>query len=124
MNFYIPNRQAPVGIIVNFVYGLQKFIRALFPILILLIVRINKGDWPIAWHWMFLGVLFFLILVLVGSYLHYRNFTFHIEKDTEAFVVQKGIFNKTKTTIQLAKIQQVNINQSFINKVLNLFDRS
>ncbi|MGG5506180.1 MULTISPECIES: PH domain-containing protein [unclassified Myroides] len=121
MNFYIPNRQAPIGIIVNFVYGLQKFVRAFFPVLILIMVRINKGEWQTGVQWIFLSIGLFLILVLLGAYLSYRNFTFHIEKQTEAFVVQKGIFNKTKTTIQLGKIQQVNINQSFINKLLGIY---
>ena len=121
MNFYVPNRQAPIGIIVNFVYGLQKFVRAFFPVLILIVVRINKGEWQTGMQWIIWSIVFFILLVLVGAYLNYRNFTFHIERETEAFVVHKGIFNKTKTTIQLGKIQQVNINQSFINKLLGIY---
>ncbi len=121
MNFYVPNKQAPIGIVVNFVYGLQKFVRAFFPLLILILLRVTKGEWATALIWIAVSVVFFLALVFVIAYLNYRNFTFHIEKDTASFVVQKGILNKTKTTIKLAKIQQVNINQSFINKLLGIY---
>ncbi|WP_158962629.1 PH domain-containing protein [Myroides fluvii] len=121
MNFYVPNRQAPIGIVVHFIYGLQKFVRAFFPVLILVALRINKGEWTGRWDWMIWSVAIGLVLVFVAAYFSYRNFTFHIEKETDAFVLQKGIFNKTKTTIQLRKIQQVNINQSFINKLLNIY---
>lgn len=121
MNFYIPNRQAPIGIVVNFIYWLQKFVRAFFPVLILVALRINKGEWTGRWDWILLSVIVGLILALVFAYFSYRNFTFHIEKETDAFVLQKGIFNKTKTTIQLRKIQQVNINQSFINKLFQIY---
>lgn len=121
MNFYIPNRQAPIGIVVNFIYALQKFVRAFFPLAILILVRLNKGE-KVYGLTMF-SVIFVVLLLLTFAiaYLNYRFFTFHIEKETDAFVLQKGIFNKTKTTIQLKKIQQVNINQSFINKVLGIY---
>jgi len=52
------------------------------------------------------------------SYLQYHYFTFHIDEETEEFVIQKGVFNKTRITIQLHKIQQVNINQSLIQKLV------
>ena len=121
MNFYIPNRQAPIGIIVNFVYALQKFVRAFFPLAILILVRLNKGE-KVYGLTMFMVIFVVLMLLTFAiAYLNYRFFTFHIEKETDAFVLQKGIFNKTKTTIQLRKIQQVNINQSFINKVLGIY---
>ncbi|WP_410881133.1 PH domain-containing protein [Myroides sp. DW712] len=121
MNFYIPNRQAPIGIVVNFIYASQKFVRAFFPLAILLLVRLNKGEKV---YGLTMFIVIFVVLVLLTfaiAYFNYRFFTFHIEKETDAFVLQKGIFNKTKTTIQLRKIQQVNINQSFINKVLGIY---
>lgn len=121
MNFYVPNRQAPIGIIVNFIYALQKLIRAFFPILILGVLKFRKSETGMPLNWIILSVAVFIVLVFVIAYLNYRNFSFHIEKETDSFVVQKGIFNKTKTTIQLRKIQQVNINQSFINKILNIY---
>jgi len=121
MNFYIPNRQAPIGIVVNFVYALQKFVRAFFPLAILILVRLNKGE-KVYGLTMFIVVFIVLVLLTFAvAYFNYRFFTFHIERETDAFVLQKGIFNKTKTTIQLGKIQQVNINQSFINKVLGIY---
>ncbi|WP_413513845.1 PH domain-containing protein [Myroides odoratus] len=121
MNFYIPNKQAPIGIIVNFIYALQKLIRAFFPILILGVLKFRKSETGMPLNWIILSTTIFIVLVFVIAYLNYRNFYFHIEKETDSFVVQKGIFNKTKTTIQLRKIQQVNINQSFINKILNIY---
>ena len=62
------------------------------------------------------------VVVLIGiiSYLQYLFFTFHIDEENGEFVIQKGILNKTRITIQLHKIQQVNINQSLIQRLVGV----
>lgn len=115
--FNKPQRQSKVGILVLFFYTLQKFGRAFFPIILIFLVKSEKVNM------LFLipGVLFTLALLGLYAYFSYLNFTFYIDKENDEFVINEGIFNKSKTTIQLDKIQQVNINQSLIQKIIGVY---
>ena len=115
--FNHPQRQSKIGIVVMFLYALQKFVRVLFPILVVLFLRIERHNIL----YLTLGVLGFLLFLGVFSYLKYLNFTFYIDDENDEFILNDGIINKTKTTIQLHKIQQVNINQSFIQKIIGVY---
>ncbi|MDR2224177.1 MAG: PH domain-containing protein [Flavobacteriaceae bacterium] len=117
MNFYQPQRQAAIGIIVNFLYSVQKFARAFIPLILFFLFKqdATKFEKNI--------VVFVIVLILlfVTSYLNYRYFTFYIDKETQAFIINKGFINKKRITIQLNRIQQVNIYQSFINKLVGIY---
>jgi putative membrane protein len=115
-NFSQPQRQSLVGIVVLFANTVQKTVRAFWPLVIVWLVRIEAMNKLV----LFGGTVFVLLLLALFSYLQYHYFTFHIDEETEEFVIQKGVFNKTRITIQLHKIQQVNINQSLIQKLVNV----
>ena len=55
------------------------------------------------------------------SSLKYMNFTFFLDAENEEFIITDGVFNKTKTAIQLRKIQQVNIKQSLIQRIIGVY---
>lgn len=117
-NFSKPQRQSIVGIFVMFIYSLQGYAKALWPILVLWIVRfdeINKA-------YLLLGTLSLFAIIGAISYLKYLNFTFYIDQENEEFIITEGILNKTKTAIQLYKIQQVNINQSLIQRLVGVYE--
>ena len=63
-----------------------------------------------------------VVLMILGviAFLKYKNFKFHIDQKKQCFVVNEGIIRKTRTEIPLAKIQQVNINQSLLQKLVNV----
>lgn len=117
-NFSQPQRQSSVGILVLFVTTLQQYARTLWPIIVIWLLKyetINK--------FYFFGSLIGVLLILaLISYLNYLNFTFHIEESSNELIINEGILKKTKTTIQLHKIQQVAINQSFIQKIIGVFE--
>lgn len=115
--FNHPQRQSKIGIVVMFLYALQKFVRALFPLLVVFFIRFEKLNLL----YVTLGVIGFLVFLGIFSYLKYLNFTFYIDDENDEFILNEGIINKTKTTIQLNKIQQVNINQSFIQKIIGVY---
>jgi putative membrane protein len=118
VNFSTPQRQSPVGVLVLFFYSLQKYARAFWPIILIYIFKfkdLNK-------LYLGLGVLSFLIIIGVISYLRYRSFTFFLDIEKEEFIISDGILNKTKTAIQFDKIQQVNVNQSFIQKIIGVYE--
>lgn len=116
-NFNQPQRQSAVGIVVMFVDTVQKLGRAFWPILLVAFVKAKH----FSWGYFALGVLAFLVVVGVIAYLKYQNFTFYIDEDRDEFIVSEGVINKTNTTIQLHKIQQVNIKQSLIQRLIGVY---
>ncbi|RZJ71013.1 PH domain-containing protein [Flavobacterium sp.] len=116
-NFSSPQRQSKVGIIVMFAHTLQEWGRALFPILIISAVNFTKAK-AIYLTLTFVG---FLVIAIVIGWLRYRNFTFWIDEENEEFLITEGILNKSKTVVQLQKIQQVNINQSFLQRIIGVY---
>ncbi|WP_026976996.1 PH domain-containing protein [Flavobacterium tegetincola] len=115
--FNQPQRQSKVGIIVMFVYTLQQFGRALFPIILIYFFKSENLNMLLVVP----GVIALLALLGLYAYLSFLNFTFYIDEENEEFVINEGIFNKTKTAIQLSKIQQVNINQTLIQKIIGVY---
>lgn len=116
-NFNQPQRQSSVGILVMFADSLQKFGRAFFPLILIFVFKSEKVN-SLYVILMIVGVLGFVAVV---AYLKYINFTFYIDDENDEFIIQEGIVNKTKTTIQLNKIQQVNINQSLIQRLIGVY---
>ena len=117
-NFSKPQRQSIVGIFVMFIYALQGYAKALWPILVIWIFRFDE----INKVYLAIGTLVLFAFVGSVSYLRYLNFTFYIDQENDEFIITEGILNKTKTTIQLYKIQQVNINQSLVQRLVGVYE--
>ena len=115
-NFSQPQRQSLIGVVVMFADTLQGAIRALWPILIVWIFKINDLSRIGLWT----GISVIIAGVSIVAYLKYRNFTYFLDEENEEFVVRKGIWNKSRIAIPLDKIQQVNINQSIIQKIIKV----
>lgn len=118
MNFNSPQRQSAVGIVVMFFDTLRQYFKAFFPLAIIWVVNFNKVNKL----YLILGTLSVLLIVAIISFLKYKNFTFYIDNENEEFIISEGVFNKTITTIQLDKIQQVNINQSLLQRIIGVFE--
>jgi len=120
VDFSQPQRQSPVGILVMFFYSLQQYARAFLPLLAIWVIRFNELNKL----YLFGGTALVLVLLGIVSYLQFRNFTFTLDLENGEFIITEGILNKTKTAIQLNKIQQVNINQSFLQKIIGVHELS
>lgn len=116
-NFSKPQRQSQIGVLVMFFDTLRQFGKAFWPFLLIWIFRLDELNKI----WLVLGLLFFLLVTGIAAYLKYRNFTFFIDTDNHEFIINEGVFNKTKTAIRLDKIQQVNINQTLMQRIINVF---
>lgn len=116
-NFNQPQRQSKVGILVMISHSVYYWIKLLW---IFLFIMILKGNFE---KILFLIpiIIAFLVLVSVFAYLQYLNFTFYIDDEKEEFIISSGVFNKSKTIVQLNKIQQVIINQSFIQRLIGVY---
>lgn len=116
-DFSQPQRQSLLGVLVMFADTLQKILRAMWPILLIWLVKMEASKTA----FIYLGILAFIVIIAIVSYLQYYFFTFYIDEENSDFVIQKGVLNKTRITIQLHKIQQVNINQSLIQRFINVY---
>ncbi|MCR5862469.1 PH domain-containing protein [Flavobacterium sp. J372] len=115
-DFTQPQRQSFVGVVVMFADTFQKFARAIFPVVIGLAFQINK----IGKGYFVLGVGVIFTIIAIIAYLRYRNFTFYIDEENEEFIINEGIINKSRLAIPLDKIQQVNINQSLLQRIIDV----
>src|SRR5690606_19338166 len=112
-----PQRQSAVGIVIMFADTLQKFLRASWAPLAIMIYRMPAE----ALWYMIIGMLVVFLIIVVVAYLRYRNFTFFLDESKQEFIVQSGILSKKRLSIGLDKIQQVNINQNVIQKLIGVY---
>jgi putative membrane protein len=115
-DFSKAQRQSLIGVLLMFINTLQKAARALFPVLLVWLFQINKVNKL----YLTLGAVIVFILLAGIAYLRYLNFTFYIDEDNEEFIIREGIWNKSRLAIPLNKIQQVNINQSLLQRIIGV----
>jgi putative membrane protein len=116
--FNEPQRQSSIGILILFIDTLQKWARGLWPIIVVYVLKFDELNKA----YLLVGTIVFLITMALIAYLKYLNFTFYLQDEEEEFIISEGIFNKTKTIIQLDKIQQVDINQSLIQRLTGIYE--
>lgn len=116
-DFSIPQRQSKLGILVLFVFTLQKTIRLSIALIVVFAMNTDKFYGKLIW----LGVAIFLISVFV-TFIKYYYFTFQIDYKSKELVIQKGFLKKSRISIQLHKIQQINLNQNLLHKVFQLYE--
>lgn len=115
-DFSKPQKQSAAGIIVLFAGTLQKVIRAIaLPVLVVIFKSGAQYTWAII-----SGTMVLIVILAVFAYLRYVKFTFFLNESKQEFIINKGVFNRTTLTIQLDKIQQVNINQSLLQQIIGV----
>lgn len=119
-DFSKPQRQSAIGIVLMAANTLQRFVRALIAPLVIAIFKFDQK------MLLYSGIIVLLLIIIscIISYLSYRKFTFYLDAEQEEFVIQKGIFSRMQLTVQLDKIQQVNINQSLLQKLVGVYGLS
>ena len=117
VDFSEPQRQSAAGILINGAYIVQRFVRAMFIPLALFIFKSNK----VALLYTAFGLAAVLIISLIYGYFYYRKFTFYLNTLKREFVINKGVFGRKNLTIPVEKIQQVNINQGFLQKLIGVY---
>ena len=117
LDFSQPQRQSAAGIIINGAYVVQQFARAMFIPLALFVIKANKT----AILYTAFGFLGILVFALLYGYFYYLKFTFYLDPLKQEFVIDKGVFGRKHLTIPVEKIQQVNINQGFLQKIIGVY---
>lgn len=116
-DFSKPQRQSVAGILIMAANTLQHIVRAMILPTVILVVKAEKS----ILLYMGLGTVTIVLIALIYAYFNYKKFTFFLDEANQVFIINKGVFNKTLLTIQLDKIQQVNINQSLLQKIIGVF---
>ncbi|TKC10763.1 hypothetical protein FA048_11370 [Pedobacter polaris] len=116
-DFSKPQRQSAAGIIIMAGYSIQQVVRALIIPFIVFAVKAERAHLL----YFFAGAGVLVLLTLIYSYFNYLKFTFFLDDKKQEFIINKGVFNKTLLTIPLEKIQQVNINQSLLQKIIGVY---
>lgn len=113
-----PQRQSSIGILILFFDTIQKWGRGLWPIAVIWLFKVDQ----INKLYLLMGTVLVVLIIGIVAYLKYLNFTFYLDEENGEFIISEGIFNKTKTIIQLNRIQQVNISQSIIQRFIGLYE--
>ena len=115
-DFRQPQRQSPIGVIVMFADTARHFVRGLGPFFVIYLLKPNAMNGLVVAG---IGAALF-VTICIGAFLRWRNFTFYLDDANEEFVISEGVFNKSRTVIALDKIQQVNITQSLIQRIIGV----
>lgn len=115
-DFSKPQRQSAAGIIVMGSHTAFQIVKVfIIPFVISLVkMKINSLIFLTS------GLAIVIFLSFLFAYLWYLKFTFFLDKEKQEFIVNKGIFNRDQIIIQLDKIQQVNINQTILQKIIGV----
>lgn len=117
-DFSQPQRQSAAGVVVMFANSLQKVVRAIALPIIFIFIK-SKASHETYWILGGLGILLFLLAIY--AYLSYQRFSFFLDEEKQEFIIKEGVFNKTTLSLQLNKIQQVNINQSLLQQLIGVY---
>lgn len=116
-DFSKPQRESAFGIIVMGAHTMLKIGKATFFLFLIAFVKMSGTSFI----YLILGISAIMIFSFIFAYLWYLKFTFFLDKEKQEFVVNKGIFNRDQVIIQLDKIQQVNINQNILQKIIGVY---
>ena len=117
LNFSSPQRQSRKGIIILALISYGKLIKNFWFIIVFFIFKKKENSLEI----IVLSALLALVFVAVQAYFRYQYFTYQIDFDDDEFIIKQGILNKKTILLEKSKIQEVNINQPFIHRFLNIY---
>jgi len=115
--FQMPQRQSEAAIII-FIYNfVVRILRGAWPILLVLFFR--SGDEQSRWEILTNSVVLFggLFSLAVSIVAYYRYF-YHVED--EQLIIQKGVFNRSRTKLPFERIQNLHIEQNVLHRMLSV----
>ncbi len=114
-DFSVPQRQSTKGLVLVFLQQSGKLIRAWWPVFIYLLIQVGGEN---RWKTLALILAAMVAVSLVHSILYFRSFRFFFEGNQ--FILHKGYISRKTLTIPLDRIQNVETNQSILQKLLNV----
>lgn len=114
-DFTQPQRQSTKGLVLVFLQQTGKMIKAWWPAFAYMLIKVGGEN-----KWGIIGLILggLALLSLIHSILFFRSFRFHF--DASHFILNKGYINRKTLTIPIERIQNVETNQSVLQKMLNV----
>ena len=116
--FGLPQRLNSLGFLINV---LKTFVQVIRHFIIMIVYIFYKFHDVINSGYLWLIVLGILLIITVIAWVNFRTFKYYVDEEAEEFIVQKGLFSKSKVVIKFANILQVNISQNILQKALSLY---
>lgn len=115
--FQEPQRQSEAAIVI-FIYNfLLRILRGAWPILLVFFFR--SGNEQSRWELLTNGIVLFGGLFSLGvSIVAYYRYFYHVEE--EELIIQKGVFNQSRTKLPFERIQNLHIEQNVLHRSLNV----
>lgn len=118
-NFSQFRTQSKKGILVIYLNLIYKALKAFWLLLIIFIQKFsNISETTIFYIYLSVGGL--LLFFLIRAFLIFKNFQFKIEN--QHFILKKGIFKKTSTSIPFDRIQNLNFKQNIVQQLINVHE--
>ena len=108
LNFYKPQRQSAVGILLIFSTAVFQLVRNFWVVGVYFFVQ--KVDEEVILY-SILGFVVILLLTLVYSVLSYLRFRFYIAEDKGEFVLEKGVFSSEVVSIPTRISRKIRITE-------------
>ena len=118
LDFYKPQRQSVVGIVLIFSTALFQLIRNFWVVGVYFFVREISEEIIL---YSILGFVLILLLTLIYSVLSYLRFRFYIDENKEEFVLEKGVISSEVVSIPYNKIQQVNFKRNLLQRLIGVY---
>lgn len=117
-DFSSPQLLHPSG---NIIFLLKTLIKGVRGLIFLLIYFIVKYPDILTSIFFWIGLVVLILIAALYSFVHYRNYKYHIDEEREELVVQQGLVSKKMTVVKFSNIVQVNISQNLIQKALEVY---
>lgn len=111
-----PRRQSPRGLVLYFGQSVWKFFKAVWPILLVSVIR-NEQFLPIL-NYVYLGIGVLTLVILTHVILHFYHFFYFL--DDKEFVIQKGYLKKVRIAVPYDRIQSINSKQNILQRILRV----
>ena len=113
IDFSRPRRQS-YSAIIFFIYRFFKIVvRQIWPVLLAFLF--GREDFKLTLLYIIIGI---STLVMLYSILSFFNYYFYVDNDE--LVVEKGVFQKSRTNIPFERIQTINFEQNILHQLFNV----
>lgn len=116
-DFATPKRQSKKGIIILALISYGKLLKSFWFVVLYILYKQKEYTIEIL---TFLAIIS-LVFVVVNAHIKYQYFTYEFNFEGDEFIIKKGVFNKKTILLEKRKIQEVNINQPFLHRMLNIY---
>lgn len=114
-SFKTPRHQSFNGVFIIFLADLLKRIKQNIYLLALPFISESVREYILFFY---LGIILLVVLQFIYTYILFKKYTFYLSDD--GFHLQKGLFNRREIEIPFDRIQNINLQQNFLQQILSV----